>query len=220
MKKALFIFVLICATAAKSFAQMPRHEIGIEAGPSYTNMFGTDFLKLESGRVGFLTGLTYQYNFPKFFSIRTGFAIEQKGAYNTLDYTDTSGNVYGSGSYVRNINYFSLPVLMRFSFGKKAKFFVNAGGYMGFIFDSNVRLVDPNGIVTVQGFDLNRFEVGATLGIGGMFTILKRLNLSLEVRDNLGLYNLGKGGNLGSGDAMTNSLYGLVGVSYNIGLRK
>jgi hypothetical protein len=91
---------------------------------------------------------------------------------------------------------------------------------MGFIFDSNVRLVDPNGIVTVQGFDLNRFEVGATLGIGGMFTILKRLNLSLEVRDNLGLYNLGKGGNLGSGDAMTNSLYGLVGVSYNIGLRK
>lgn len=198
------------------FAQAPRHQIGIEGGPSYTNMFGSTIFDLEKGKLGYLAGISYQYNFPKIFSIRTGFSIEHKGTFiGTFD--DSTGTTIGDA--FREINYLSIPILARFSFGKnKFKFFVNAGGYLGFIFDSNVRILTPTGYLAPSGFDISRFDIGATLGGGISYTIGNRINLSLEIRDNLGLYNL-TNGYMGIGNAYTNSLYGLVGVSYNIGLR-
>ena len=200
-----------------------KFEIGIEGGPSLVSLRGNQILNSNHRlTIGFAGGFTFQYNFPKIVSLRTNIYFERKGSVVKYDFTDLQGNAIGTGRTYSNFEYLTLPVLAQLSFGKKFKFLFNVGPYFGF-------LIKQNSVNEGFGFPLNgttdrtenykRFDTGLSVGIGGSVTIKEKFVITLEARNNLGLYNVSELPVVDDGAILTNSTNLLIGFAYSFGRR-
>lgn len=108
--------------------------------------------------------------------------------------------------------------MARYSLGQGKNFFVNAGPYLGIllkheqVYDAVNQLPEAK----VDGTDdVQRIDYGFSVGLGGQVNLQDNLKLSLELRNNLGLYNVTKTPEvIIGGDAITNSTNILLGLSY------
>lgn len=98
--------------------------------------------------------------------------------------------------------YFTLPILLRFSFLKNNSVFINGGFFIsttgniekttktknltqGYSFESSAK-EDEN---FPFANDIDGFDYGVSFGLGKSFDINKKSKISLELRNNLGLVN-------------------------------
>ena len=206
---------------AKSF------EIGFEIGPSLTSLDGHDIISNETFQIpagmeipsgeykisrestikkSFSGGLSFQYNSPKIFSIKTNITYERKGPRDqTVSYTDTLGNVKVISEQV-DVDYLTIPILARFSYGKRTKFFFNTGPYFSYILYS-----EKNTVYTKW------FDMGLILGTGCVFLINDQLLMTTEVRNNIGFYNIAlidRQSIKNNGKLKNQSINFLLGISY------
>lgn len=206
---ALTLFLTIISTI---YAQSSKFNVGIEGGMGISNTRGI----LESG-IGYTGGLFCQYDLSKIFSAHVGFGYEQKGANDDIKVTDSTGNPLYQVSIKQNYDFLTMPVLVHADFGSKLNYFVNAGPYFSFLLKQSLQVDDPNNNSTSETdntSNYNRFETGFSLGVGLSFSIIEKLSLSFEMRNNLGLTNLSK---IEGATAKTNSAHFLVGLSYRLG---
>ncbi|WP_430403777.1 porin family protein [Fluviicola sp.] len=123
-------------TANNVFAQTNRYDWGIEGGPNLSTLRITE-TKTNSMIYG-SAGFIFQYNTKKILSFKTGFSYQRKGTqllgrFVNNDYYYNNTYYYSVGQSTYSFDYISLPFLVKASFGKKVKFFVNAGPYIGFL---------------------------------------------------------------------------------------
>jgi hypothetical protein len=88
----------------------------------------------------------------------------------------------------------TLPVLVRAAFGRKVNFFINAGPYVGVLI-REVTLFQPQfagALLSDNTSSYKQFDVGIIEGLGISIPIGGRFAVSLEARNNTGLYNLNK----------------------------
>lgn len=212
-------------------------ELGIEGGGSMVSLRGDGFLADENvNDIGFATGFSMLYHFNDHFSLKTNLFYERKGNkieyfYNELPYDDLV-EIYIKDELEtkHQLDYLTLPVLARYSFGKQKNFFVNAGGYVGVLLKSAVisHNVPKHGRyesdITRR---LSRMDFGLSTGIGGQINISNNLIMSMELRSNFGLQNIGKDDseNYNESNGMliikkdglsTNATSLLLGVSYRL----
>lgn len=207
--------LLLSITVVK--AQLGSH-IGFNVGPSISVFHGSDYAENFRSKTGLAAGITYQYAFNTTFALHTGLLYESKGITSrvTLDPFDIDVRTRS------NFSYLAIPVLFRAHLmpDKKLRPFINAGPYFGFLMrQMNVQRSDNNGNIDIERTNntdnFNAFDVGLSGGIGLDFLITSNMHLDLEVRDNLGFYNINE-----SNDAdfrlKNNSLNFLIGMQFSI----
>ncbi len=229
-QKLKTILIVLLALPHWTQAQEGKIELGIEGGPSLTNLRGPqEKFKYNGIPLGF-GGITFQYHFSKMISLKTGLSYDPKAFTATFEIDKPFSSINGKHSFSRRLDYLTLPVMIRFQVGKKVRFFVNAGGYLGILLVSSTEgtTIQDNEYYSHTSFfsykslikDLHgtsAFDFGASGGLGIGIPIKNRWTISLEARGNLGLANIQNNSSelyQNRGTANTYSTALLLGVSY------
>lgn len=219
LRNSILIVLILCSSL--TFAQTNKFEIGLEMGPSLISLRGNDIIdKNNDLSFGFSSGLTFQYNFPKLISIRTNISFERKGLTTQGTATDQYGNQIGEITFHSNLDYLTIPILGRLTFGKKINIFVNAGPYIGYLIkqtDVTEAFGEHPKTETDNTDNFKRIDFGITTGLGARFPIKKKLFLSVEIRNNLGITNISSVSVVNDGAIKTNSTNLLIGIEYRFG---
>lgn len=220
--KHITILILITSLTTNIFGQQNKFNIGIEGSPSIIYLRGNAVGAGIDPTFGFSGGLTFQYNFPKILSVRTNIAYERKGAVYLTYTTDNNGTVSGYFKQHFNFDYLTIPILLRASFGKKVNFFMNIGAFGGYLikeketFEFTVNTSSLTPIDNTSAF--KRIDMGVVFGFG-LTVPIKKILLSLELRNNTGLYNIDKPLGAYSPVLKTSSTNLLIGLAYKFGER-
>ncbi len=196
------------------FAQAFKWEFGLEGGagirsvnidPKYPS------LTTKAG-VSFTGGIAGQYNINDMWSVKLGAAYERKGS--DLDRTDilTKGKL--------NIDYISIPLLLKAKFGKKIKFFVNAGPNLGILLSSKNRLDAYSNIPETEidnDSSTKKTDFGISGGFGVEIPVGRSGAFTIEARDNLGLTNISESKETNAPKIKTNTAILMVGYVFKFG---
>jgi hypothetical protein len=220
MKNTLITLSFISIGILSFHAQSNRYDWGIEGGPNLSTFkdqpsFDPDIKVFFSG------GVTFQYNSPKIFSLRTGLYYQKKGFQQEIKDIGTFGKVYSSTIISSEYHYLTLPVLARATFGKKVKLFVNAGPYVSYLIaqknTSNLANM-PVAMYNNKKYNgIKDWDLGAATGIG-IAVPVKSWLVSLEVRNYYGLLNT-RIPNSTNSKRFTNTTDLNIGVAYRLGFR-
>lgn len=191
-------FILILASSVL-YAQFNRFEAGLEAGPA----LGT-FWTASSPSSFYTTNVTYthgnyfRYNPVKFFGIQTGVYLERVSTKDDVVFTNQEGSVIGPGTLAVNTDYLTFPLLAKFSVGNKLRGNFSFGTFFSYMLKHSLIInygeVYPYGERTWDYTNLmNRFNTGLSFGAGLDYIFFNQLVIGVEMRNQLGLYNLSKG---------------------------
>ena len=214
-KNLILIVLLFCSSLL--FGQTNKINIGFELGTSLNSLYGNDVLDDNEISFGFSGGLTFQYNFTGLVSLRTNISFERKGFATKIQLTDELGNSIGEVTSQSNFDYLTIPLLARFTFGKKIHFFVNAGPYLGYLLkekDITEAFGEYQKLESVNTDRFERLDFGITTGLGVIFSIQDKLLLTVEIRNNLGLVNISSLPVTNDGSIKTISTNLLIGIAY------
>lgn len=208
-----FLFLLLVCAATATNAQTGNAEIGIEAGAGVRHI-SSNHVKYDATG-GYSFGVSFQYKLTTLLSLRTNLHMERKGAVISGIYiTDEQGSPLGQTNMSIDLDYLTLPVLLRYSVGRSVKFFMNAGPYCGMLLRESMLVEKPR--KRVEGnpnASYKNIDFGLALGMGGVFPIGEKLGVSVEARYNMGLLNVFNGRHL---EWSNQTAIVLLGLSYKL----
>ena len=200
-KQILKFFLCFSALSALPVAAQTHYESKIEIGAhgganlsmvSFTPGITQGFLP------GANSGINFRYMEENHFGFIVELNFEQRGWKEDFEKRPFS--------YSRTVNYLQLPFLAHIYFGRRGRFFINAGPSvsvaLGESTRSNFNYADvgslegfPNRVTYQYGMTVeNKFDYGISGGIGGEFSINRRNALYLEARYYFGLGNMLRSG--------------------------
>lgn len=205
MKKTFLTTTLLLASIC-TFAQDKKFEFGLEAGPSMElipSMLKNNNTNLASStyqpQVGFNITPTFQYNFHRIFSFRVGlgyqnvrYAIQDSPYYNEVI---TGIEAIGTMNSKHSLHSFTLPAMIRASFGNKTKFFANVGTNLTVSTAANGRYdftpspnhTDFEAWSQEKVYGAYNISLGLLTGLGVSVPVTDRLNFSVEARNEVTL---------------------------------
>lgn len=207
MNKLFKIFGILLFTANFTQAQSSKFELGIEGGPNMTILMRSSLESFSTSeyKLGGMGGITFQSNLRKHFSLRTGILCESRSYYHYGVYQSISSpNIDTYYESTNTLEYLTIPLLARFTFGKKVQFFFNTGLY--FAFSNRVN---------------SSFNLGLSGGAGIGIPVKKRWQFSLEFRDNLEIIDKYRNSDHSFLNFLPSNTYTiLLGISYKLGFRE
>lgn len=221
MKNLFLIFIATLTNVA--IGQLYRIDAGIQGGPGYKSLYGNRFLENnKSAGLGFSAGLTFQYNLSKIFAINTGISFERKGSFFKGVAYDVNRNPIGNYRMHGNYDYLTIPLLLRASVGKKIRFYINAGPFFGYLIkQTDISRVEGIGKIKRDNTStMHQTDMGVSTGAGMIIPLNERLNLSGEIRNNRGLYNISKDPIISNGELKTNYTNLILGLNYRFRKQK
>lgn len=150
----------------------------------------------QNFKPGATAGFTFRYIEENHFGVIAELDFTQRGWKENFD-----GAPF---SYSRTLNYVEVPVMTHIYFGRRGRFFFNAGPVIGYMLGNSIsadfdtskwqELKDfPQHNRTNDQIDMsisNRMDYGICAGLGGEFNINRKNSLSLEARFYFGLGNI------------------------------
>ncbi|WP_343636161.1 porin family protein [Fluviicola sp.] len=222
--KNTFIITLFFALGITSLQAQTsnRYDWGIEGGPNLSTFRAQEmpFFDISPAVYG-SGGFIFQYNTKKILSFKTGFSYQRKGyQIKGLTFTDVDGNYLETGKAIVSLDYITLPLLVKASFGKKTQFFINAGPYGGFLLSAKGRYIYNGQENQKETFtnDVQRWDFGVASGIGIAIPIKEAWKIHAELRNYFGLIDLSNSG--GGTGIYTNTTDLRLGVVYRLGFRE
>ncbi len=208
-----------------------KMEFGISAGPGYSVFFNQN--PVQSPRNGkrpvfgsVAAGISYQYNFTKMIGLHIETNYERKGDIYYLNSSWDGNSTFNSSSAYDRIDYVTVPVMARFTFGKHVRFFVNGGVYAGVTIAARRVMNDTyyqpgsegtfkqTSIKTDITNDVRSFDAGAAMGLGVLLPIGKVAAFTVEARNNTGFINQTGNTDLYIGKFYNNSTNLLLGITF------
>jgi hypothetical protein len=128
-----------------------------------------------------------------------------------------------------NLDYLSVPLLVKWSTGRKFRFFINAGACVSLLLQQSLWYLPESGDkwkVANETGSYSPIDLALVAGTGVVIPVGKKLKVSVEVRDNFGLLNIRTSMSefeqdsyfsAGEMKGYTNSTLLMVGVAYRIG---
>lgn len=158
------------------------------------------------------SGISGQYNITEMWSVKLGAAYERKGS--DLERTDinTTGEI--------NIDYISIPLLLKAKFGNKIKYFVNAGPYLGIFLSSETTLNAYSGNPEINinnDSSTKKTDFGISTGIGIEIPVGHSGAFTIEVRDNFGLTNISESKETNAPEIKNNTANLIIGYAFKFG---
>lgn len=201
--KALFLLSLLmlwCAPQSEAQTHYKSNvSVGIKGGADMSRVFFNPAVK-QGFIFGGVAGLTFRYVEENHFGLIAEANWTQRGWKENFE-----GAPY---KYSRTLNYLQIPVMAHIYFGRRGRFFLNAGPELGiFLGESTSANFNPHDTQSLPDFpNENRTNVqmtmkasqkidyGISAGIGGEFSINKSNALFIETRFYYGLGNVLKSG--------------------------
>lgn len=174
-----------------------RVYLGAHGGADFSRVMFTPSVT-QSMLPGFNAGLNFRYVEEKHFGLIVEANFVQRGwkeDFKELPY-----------SYSRTVNYLQIPALAHLYWGRRGKFFINAGPSVSFrLSESTSSNFNPSEVSSNRDFDSRitfqygmpvhqKVDYGIEGGIGGEFSLNPKNSLYLEARYYFGLANLLKSG--------------------------
>jgi hypothetical protein len=226
MNKIIVLFwALLNLSSAVTLAQSGSLTIGLEGGPNRSTLWGNEHIQqYKKSRAlenvtNYSSGVSVEYSFTDLLSLRSGIAFERKGLSYKVYHLDQWGNQSEEIPGRKNFDYIILPLMARVTIGNKPIFFVNAGPYLGFLLRQTDLLESSSlqhGSSTDYTETYKRLDMGISAGIGAGLPITERAMLTMEVRHNLGLYNISDVPVYNGGTVKTKSTNLLIGIAYKL----
>lgn len=225
MKSILIALSFISIGTSSLHAQNSMFDLGLEGGPNLSTVSITSkFFEANTKPVAFGSGgFIFQYNFKNFLSLKTGLSYQRKGfQFPEGPLVNIDGYFIGTGKTTYSLDYMTLPILVKASFGEKVQFFVNAGPYVGFLLGKNERFksITNDSEQIYQNKDmtgLKRWDFGVAGGVGIAIPIKTFWVISIEARNYTGLSDIAESPNA---KWFTNTTDLRVGVAYKLGFYK
>lgn len=171
--------------------------VGVKAGMDMSRMFFNPTVN-QKMPFGATAGVTFRYIEENHFGIIAELNFVQRGWEEDFENAPYK--------YKRTLNYLQLPVLAHIYFGRRGKFFFNAGPEFGLLLgESTSANFDPAKMAELPDFPninrmntqmmlsaQNRIDYGISAGLGAEFNISELHALNVEARFYYGLGNLFK----------------------------
>lgn len=172
-----------------------RVDLGVRGGITLSEVMFKPSITQKFG-MGKTFGVTFRYTEENHFGIIAELNFVQRGwaeKFEELPY-----------KYQRYLNYIEIPIMSHIYFGRRGKFFFNAGPevsyYLGDKITSNFDYKNPSSVadLTDKGRvtdQLNlevsqKLDFGIVAGLGGEFSINRRNSLAIEARLYYGIGNV------------------------------
>lgn len=199
--KGVLASVVMTATCVfPSFSQThysSNVSLGVKGGVDLSRVFFTPSVK-QGFLLGGNAGVTFRYIEENHFGLITELNFEQRGWKENFEDKPFE--------YSRTINYIQIPFLAHIYFGRRGRFFFNAGPEVGFkIGESTKSNFDYKNVSSISGFPLrttyqylmdadSKVDYGISAGLGGEFNLNRRNSIYIEGRFYYGLGNVLKSG--------------------------
>lgn len=169
--------------------------IGVKGGMDFSEVFFHPKV-MQKVALGITGGVMFRYVEENHFGLVAELNFAQRGWSENFEEAPYH--------YTRTTNYIELPMLAHIFFGRRGRFFFNAGPQVGlFLGDKASANFDPKDMATLPDFPyINRMneqmllkvtqkmDYGISAGLGGEFNLNKRNSLCLEARFYFGLGNI------------------------------
>lgn len=198
MKKVAFALLTVLLGIAFGHAQDhfdSRVDLGVRGGITLSEVMFKPSITQKFG-IGETFGVTFRYSEENHFGLIAEVNFVQRGwaeKFEDLDY-----------KYQRLLNYIEVPVMSHIYFGRRGKFFFNAGPeisyFIGDKISSNFDYKNPESVPGLN--DKNRrteqldmkvgqkLDFGIVAGLGGEFSVSRRNSLAIETRLYYGIGNV------------------------------
>lgn len=208
--------IIALGTLSSIHAQFNHFETGIEAGPALGTFWSDGSMSNRKMNINYSSGAFFRFNFIRSIGVQTGIYFERIGTSEDLYFTDMNGDIIGRGYLKYETDYITFPLLAKFTVGKKLKIGFSLGTFFSYLLKARSVVHNNNPAYSDIAFDetngIRRFNTGLVIGTGLDYCFFEHLNVGIEVRDQLGLYDLSISPS--SGYYRTNSLQILFRVSY------
>lgn len=198
MKRIIVLFASLLSIAVAGFSQThfdSRIDIGAKGGVTFSNVMFKPSIMGKFG-MGYTAGLTFRYTEENHFGLIAEVNFVQRGwaeKFENLPY-----------NYQRILNYIEIPVMSHIYFGRRGKFFFNAGPEIAYYLGDKIKSnFDYQNTGNLEGFNdkkrrmeqltmkvSQKLDFGIVAGLGGEFSINPRNSIAVEARVYYGIGNV------------------------------
>jgi hypothetical protein len=198
-------------------AQYYQFEAGYEAGPALGKYWSNSMSpKHFITDVNYSQGFFFKYHIKRNWSVQTGFYQDVIGTHEYITLKNILGEPTGRATLRREVDYITLPLMVRYTFGNRFRTSFTAGTFFGYAMQHRLETDFGDHVETTDmSNQINRFNTGIILGAGIEYSLFKQCTIGVDMRDQLGLANLDPKNSLSY--FHTNSLQLLIRVSYRFG---
>lgn len=209
MKKCTILIFILLIKVSISLAQSDKVNVGIKGGANVNNS------ELYNYGYGFASMLFAQYNLTNTFSGSVGLGYEKKGTNELQGWADVNDDPLYELNIKQNYQFLSVPILIKASFGKKVRFFLNVGPCFNYLLKQTSKENDEYGFGEYNDNThlYKNFEMGVSAGSGITFPLTEKTEFMTEIRHNWGINNLSNTDGL---EERINTLSLLVGLKYRL----
>ena len=196
-----------------SFSQNEMR-VGVNSGATLSKFRGNDIIKNTNPGIGFLIGLSFEYSLSQNISLKTNLNYSRKSFSNTSNGFELHGFSSKEIKTRTNYDYLELPILIKYVVDNSERFFVNGGPFLGYLLKAESK---TKGFLDNDSTVLNKkMDLGLSIGIGTIFRFDDKNNLSIELRNNLGLINISDVKVYRNETVKTNSLNLILGWNFEM----
>lgn len=224
MKKYLLLAALVpFAVYGQKSSYSERPSIGINLGPTFSNIRGNDVAEQNDYAFNFLAGVSFEHPLSNKLAVLAAVNYERKtfkqdvyietGDFDPIfDPAFNSGEVTIKGTF----HYITIPLDIRYYIGEKKRFFINAGPYAGFFIDDTYTVDGDKAEDGDKTTEFKTMDFGINLGIGTRFTIEQKQRIGVEIRHNYGFSNISDMEDLSDDKVKTNAFNLIVNWSFEL----
>lgn len=221
-KSTLFsmLAVLLMMIAVSASGQENNWAFGIQLAPGLSTVRGNVHNeKNYDAAFGLAGGLSVFRKLGEHWSAGAELLYERKAQKTETIITDNTGNDVGKAAVFSRFDGTTVPVLVRYSFGKdKLHGFINAGPQFFFLnkheYYSSSDLLDELTWEDTENF--NKTDFGVCFGAGAAYDLSAHWQVTAEVRDFLGFANMSKLELVDGGEIQLNAIRFMLGVAFRI----
>ncbi|WP_430468094.1 outer membrane beta-barrel protein [Winogradskyella ouciana] len=174
-------------------------KLGLNVGGQYTDLRGFERQVKSDFEIGLMYGINIEYLYSDKISIVTGFNSERWTKKKEIIYFDSQANEDGKDTFKESHDFFNIPLLFRYKFGKKMQFFVDGGGFLNYFNKAKANEFEPLFI------NFEDFNYGLAFGIGTTFRFKNNTDITLQFRNDIGLADVNKNKDIKGGNIKTNT---------------
>ncbi|UKM65864.1 PorT family protein [Flavobacteriaceae bacterium GSB9] len=211
MNKFNFSFFIGVLFSLSSLFAQTNFKIGANIGGQISSLRGSDNEIDNNFQPVPMIGLNVEVAFGPSISIITGINFERwKKEREFLNY-GSFAEPLEKVNYSEGYDFYNIPFLFRYKFGNKKDFFVDAGGFVNYFNKGR-----PNRRYFSLFMQFEDYNFGVLFGVGKVFRITEKIDIALQLRDELGLTDVNKYEWDVRGEVMTNTIRMLATISYEL----
>ncbi|HTI58218.1 porin family protein [Mucilaginibacter sp.] len=185
MKKILTAILILSGIYTTALAQAPNNgEFGINVGLNTSSVQYSGTGENSDYKVGVNFGISGEYYFSDRWGVKAKVIYDQKGWGNGFIQLEDGTEIDGVNYH---LNYFTVPIMANWHFGRKRNWYLDFGPYVGFLASAN----ESSNSADIKPL-FTSTDVGIAFGLGVKVPVSRTASVFFEYDGQGGLNNVFK----------------------------